>query len=193
VKRLLLLLVGLVLATAVAVVVSLPEPERATPAPTTTTVGRTWFENLDIEPPAFEVTGPHKRLIEDAARLAIKTVPELRKWSANFGTWHINESTLPADPPDVLATGGIGSSDVHIGRISRYAKEWGVSLRLMLAYVLTHEGAHNTDDTERLPVKAEMMFAKRIGNQTLIALARCSARQIDKEGHWLDGEHTCEV
>ena len=63
----------------------------------------------------------------------------------------------------------------------------------MLAYVLTHEGAHNTDHTERLPVKAEMMFAKRIGNKTLIALARCSARQIGKDGHWLDGKLTCEV
>jgi hypothetical protein len=173
-----------VVATLVAGVTSHPDPGTAAvattvPAPTTTTVPPVTTTTL------FKVTGAHRREVEAAANLTLKTVPELPRWLGaawEYG-WQIEEtSTLPVD--DALATGGIFTR-VHLGRISREARRWQVPQRLMLAWVLAHELAHEVDSTERLPIKAEKLFARRVGNATLVALSDCAARMLDKEGHWL--------
>jgi hypothetical protein len=177
---------AVVAAALVAEVTSRPDPGTAAvattvPAPTTTTSTMPPVTTTTL----FKVTGAHRREIEQAAKLTLKTVPELPRWLGaawEYG-WQIEEtSTLPDD--DALATGGIFTR-VHLGRISREARQWQVPQRLMLAWVLAHELAHEVDSTERLPIKAERLFARRIGNATLVALSDCAARMLDKEGHWL--------
>ena len=184
---------AMVAAALVAGVISLPDPE-AVAVSTSGSVSTTSTVPPVTTTTLFKVAGRHKRELADAARLLHKTVPELRRWLGDLWEygWEIEETaTLPSD--DYLAVGGLGSTRVHLGRIRSDARAWHVPYRLMLAWVLAHELAHVVDSTERLPIKAEKLFAQRIGNATLVALSNCDARSLDKDGHWLPNRPPCDI